>query len=254
MAGINLPGGYTFDPSTGEISGSGIPRSTRSGGGPRPSTRTNTSSRSYYSSSSLSLWDRLNNFVIGIGNWIARNGESAMMRVSVILWGLSWLVFAIGIIAVWIDEGFIWALIAGIIGGGIFYFISGLALAVFYFLDDFILLIVRYIFYNIYTLLVAVALLVGPVVLDAVGNVSWFSDSEPDHVEMYEPERVANIYVCTASSALNVRISPSTSSPVVGTLSPGEQVEVLNFVSGFAKIRYDGQIAYASSDYLKKID
>ena len=252
MAGINFPGGYTFDPATGEISGNGIPRSTSSGGRPRASTRTNTSSRSYYSSSNLSLWDRLNNFVIGIGNWIARSGESAMSYIAFGCLGLAWLGFVIGIIAIWIDEGFIWAVVVAIFGGGIWYILSGLALALFFFIDDFILLIVRYIFYNIYTLLVAIVLLVGPVVLDAVGHISLFSDSDSAQVEMYEPESSPNIYVCTASSALNVRSAPNTSSYVVGTLRPGQEREVLNFVSGFAKIRYGGQIAYASSEYLRK--
>lgn len=252
MAGVNLPGGYSFDPATGEISGNGIPRSTRSGGSTRASTRTNTSSRSYYSSSNLSLWDRLNNFVIGIGNWIARNGESAMSYVAMACLAIAWIGFVIGIIAIWIDEGFIWAAIAAIFGGGICYYLSGIALAVFYFLDDFILLIVRYIFYNIYTLLVALVLLVGPVVLDAVGHISLFSDSDSAQIEMYEPETVANIYVCTASTSLNVRSAPDTYSSVLGTLKSGQEVEVLNFVSGFAKIRYNGQIAYASSDYLRK--
>lgn len=252
MADIRFPGGYTFNPETGELSGNGIPRPTRTGGSTRASTRANTSARSYYSNSNLSLWDRLNNFVIGIGNWIARNGESALSYVAFGCLGLAWIGFVIGIIAIWIDEGFIWAAIAAIFGGGICYILSGLALAVFFFLDDFILLIVRYIFYNIYTLLVAVVLLVGPVVLDAAGRVDWFSDSDSAQVEMYEPETVANIYVCTASSALNVRSAPNASSYVVGTLRPGQEIEVLNFVSGFAKFRYNGQIAYASSDYLRK--
>ena len=249
MAGINLPGGYTFDPATGEISGNGIPRSTRSGGNTRASTRRNGSSRSSYYS--LSLWDRINNFFIGIGNWIATNGELAMTYISFGLLGLFWIGFAISIIAVWVDEGFIWALIAGFVGGGIMYFISGIALAIFYFIDDFILLIVRYIFYNVYTFLIAVAIVLGSVFLDNAGSLfSEFND--PDPIEQTVEVQSSNIYYCTASSVLNVRSAPRKDAYVIGTLRPGQEVNVYNFVDGFAKIDFNGSIAYASSSYLKK--
>jgi len=252
MAGINFPGGYTFDPATGEISGNGIPRSTSSGGGPRASTRTNTSrSSSSYYSSNLSLWDRIDNFFIGIGNWIASNGETALSYIAMGCLGLAWIGFAIGIIAIWIDEGFIWAAVAGVIGGAIMYFISGLALAVFYFIDDFILLIVRYIFYNVWTFLLAMAILFGGVFFDNAGRL--FSDlMEPDPVEQVVQVPESNMYYCTANSSLNVRSAPSKDAYVVGTLSPGQEVHVYNFVDGFAKIHYNGTIAYASSAYLKK--
>lgn len=252
MAGINLPGGYSFDPATGEISGNGIPRSTRSGGNTRASTRTNTSrSTSSYYRANLSLWDRINNFFIGIGNWIATNGETAMTYISFGLLGLFWLGFAISIIVVWVDEGFIWALIAGVIGGGVMYLISGIALAVLFFIDDFILLIVRYIFYNVYTFLIALAVLLGSVFLDNAGSLFSYSD-DPDPVEQVVETPSFNIYYCTASSVLNVRSAPSKDAQVIGTLRSGQEVRVYNFVDGFAKIDYNDRIAYASSSYLKK--
>lgn len=249
MAGINLPGGYSFDPATGEISGNGIPRSTRSGGNTRTSTRRNTSSRpSYYN---LSLWDRINNFFIGIGNWIASNGETAMTYLSFGLLGLYWIGFAFGVIVIWIEEGFIWALVAGVFGGCINYFISGLALAFFYFIDDFILLIVRYIFYNVYTFLIVVFLFFGGVFLE-LGEQLFSHLDEPDPIEQPVEAPVSNIYYCTASSSLNVRSAPRKDSYVIGSLRPGQDVQVYNFVDGFAKIDYNGQIAYVSSSYMKK--
>lgn len=249
MAGVNLPGGYSFDPATGEISGNGIPRSTRSGGSTRASTRRNESSRSSYYS--LSLWDRINNFFIGVGNWIATNGERVMTYISFGLLGLFWIGFAISIISVWVDEGFIWALIAGFIGGGIMYFISGIALAIFYFIDDFILLIVRYIFYNVYTFLITLAILFGSVFLDNAGDL-FSSFSNPERVEQTVEIQTSSTYYCTASSVLNVRSAPQKDAYVIGTLSPGQEVNVYNFVDGFAKIDFNGQTAYASSSYLQK--
>lgn len=251
MAGINLPGGYSFDPATGEISGNGIPRSTRSGGNTRASTRRNSSSRySYYN---LSLWDRINNFFIGIGNWIATNGEAAMTYVSFGILGLFWLTFAIGIITIWIDEGFIWALIAGFLGGGIMYLVSGITLAVLFFIDDFILLIVRYIFYNVYTFLIALAILCGSIFYDNAGDL-FSSFRSTDQVEQTVDTPAENIYYCTASSSLNVRSAPRKDAQVIGTLRYGQEVRVYNFIDGFAKIDYNGKIAYASSSYLKKKD
>ena len=252
MAGVNLPGGYSFDPATGEISGNGIPRSTRSGGSSRASTRTNASrSTGSYYRSNLSLWDRFDNFIIGIGNWIACNGETAMSYLAMGCVGLSWIGFAIGVIAIWIDEGFIWAVIAGIVGGGIMYFISGLALAVFYFIDDFILLIIRYIFYNVWTFLAALAIFFGGIFLENLDNITAYV-SEPAVVEETVEVPSSNMYYCTASSALNVRSAPRKDACVVGSLSQGQEVHVYNFVDGFAKIHYNGTIAYASSAYLKK--
>lgn len=255
MAEVRFPGGYSFNPETGEISGNGIPRSTRSGGSSRPSTRTNSSSRPTYNShrnSSLSLWDRVDNFIIGIGNWIAGNGETAMSYIAMGCLGLAWLGFAIGIILVWVDEGFIWAVVSGIIGGGIMYFISGIALAVFYFIDDFILLIIRYIFYNVWTFLLALAILCGSIFLNNADNlISNLIDSTVVE-EAYDPVIETNLYYCTAYSSLNVRKEPRKNASVVGTLSPGQEVHVYNFVDGFAKISYNGTIAYASSAYLKK--
>lgn len=249
MAEVRFPGGYTFDPETGELSGNGIPRSTRSGGGSRPSTRTYSSS-AYSGHYGLSLWDRINNFFIGIGNWIAVNGERAMSYIALACLGLVWLGFVISMISVWMDEGFLWALIAAILGGGILYMVSGLALAVFYFIDDFVLLILRYIFYNVYTFLAVVVIAAG---VGLARNIDFSTITSGWSQDAVQQQVVASdIYYCTASTYLNVRNSPSTSGVVVGSLKPGQEVEVYSFVNGFAQISYNGRTAYVSSAYLKQ--
>ena len=108
-----------------------------------------------------------------------------------------------------------------------------------------------YIFYNVYTFLIALAVLLGSVFLDNAGSLfSYFDD--PDPVEQVVETPSFNIYYCTASSVLNVRSAPSKDAQVIGTLRAGQEVRVYNFVDGFAKIDYNDRIAYASSSYLKK--
>ena len=57
-------------------------------------------------------------------------------------------------------------------------------------------------------------------------------------------------YVKTSGSALNVRKSASTSSTVLGSLSNGTQVEIVETLSGWYKIKYGSSYGYVSSSYI----
>ncbi len=57
-------------------------------------------------------------------------------------------------------------------------------------------------------------------------------------------------YIVIASS-LNVRNSPSPTGKVIGELKKGEEVVVLSFENGWAKVRYKSVYAWVSSKYLK---
>lgn len=57
-------------------------------------------------------------------------------------------------------------------------------------------------------------------------------------------------YVKTSGTSLNVRRSASTSSSVLGTLSNGTQVEIVETLSGWYKIKYGSSYGYVSSSYI----
>ena len=57
-------------------------------------------------------------------------------------------------------------------------------------------------------------------------------------------------YVKTNGAALNVRRNASTSSSVLGSLSNGAQVEIVETLSGWYKIKYGSNYGYVSSSYI----
>lgn len=78
--------------------------------------------------------------------------------------------------------------------------------------------------------------------------------------------QIAAIYrqlmkLATAKRCLNhvlppilvLRFHPNTTSPVLGTLRKGEEVEVIDKENGFAAIEFNGERGYASLKYLNKI-
>lgn len=60
-------------------------------------------------------------------------------------------------------------------------------------------------------------------------------------------------YKVTSSSRLNVRKFSSTSAEIIGTLNPGQQIEVILINHGWAKIKYQNQIGYVSEKYIALI-
>lgn len=142
---ITLPGGVKFDPESGELIGADFRR---------PSIPSNTS----YNYSSGNWWTRANNFIIGIGNWFAEHNSNITGGLAVILLVLAWIYFGISVIGLWIQDGFFSALIFGIIGGVIFYYISMIAAGILIGIGIIILAIIRYIFYNIYTLILTIGI------------------------------------------------------------------------------------------------
>lgn len=60
--------------------------------------------------------------------------------------------------------------------------------------------------------------------------------------------------VTTASTYLNVRSMPTTSSTIIGKLPLGTQVNYYSLASGWYKIDYNGKVAYISASYGKAIN
>ena len=101
---IKLPGGVLFDPETGEIQGGSFGRP------PTVLRDLNHSSRHNTYRRNNNLWERFNNFISDIGDWLADHSESITNYCSMGLFILSWIGFGISVILLWIDEGFFWHL------------------------------------------------------------------------------------------------------------------------------------------------
>lgn len=105
------------------------------------------------------LWQRLNRFVSNIGEWIGENGNSICTNISVGLYFLCWILYAITVIATWSKDGFLSALICGILGAIIVYYGAGILMLLLHIALRVVVFIVRFILYNIYTLMIGIALL-----------------------------------------------------------------------------------------------
>lgn len=99
------------------------------------------------------FWQRLNRFISNIGEWMADNRDSICTNISIGIYILCWIVFVIGIIGAWINEGFFSALIGGIIGGFIVYYGAAIIMFLHLIVLQIVVRILRLFFYNIYTLL-----------------------------------------------------------------------------------------------------
>lgn len=236
---ITLPGGVKFDPETGELIGANLGR---------PSIPSNSS----YSYSSNNWWSRLNNFVIGIGNWFAEHNSNITGILALILLVLGWLYFVISVIGIWREDGFFSALIFGIIGGVIFYYVSMIAAGILIWVGVIVLGIVRFIFYNIYTLLITIAIIIGIIWYNGTPNSSSYSNnSTPSYILEPKTER----FICTARTSLKIHREPYLQSPVVGKIPNGQYVSVYpnNTYDDFVKVQYGNIEGWASIKYLSKL-
>lgn len=239
---MGLPAG--FDPVKGTWSGVSAPKiqsnyNTISSG-------SYSGSYSTYSSRNYNLWDRFNDVIKSIGNWI----DDIIEPVSGWITILGIIIGAIGLICWIFDDSNIFYIILRFIGacfiGGIMFYV----VAINAFIISLILKVVRFIFWNGWTLLIALTLAIGGWAYTAYSSPSY--DYTPvAETEVYTP--TYDKYRCTAA-VLNVRIHPNKTSRVLGTLRNGQVVEVIDKENGFAAIEYNGQRGYASLKYLNKIN
>lgn len=62
----------------------------------------------------------------------------------------------------------------------------------------------------------------------------------------------AEIYEVTARTSVNVRSAATTKSKVIGRLTSGQEVDVVSIHGKWAKVRYNGNPAFVSLQFLKK--
>ena len=194
-----------------------------------------------------SLWSLFNNGVAYIGNWIAHKSDniigwcSMALIIAMVLGGIAI------VISTWISDGFWIALIATIgvcvVGAFVWYIAVGL-IAI---LVNILVYGLRLLFWNGWTLLVSLALVVGIWLYNSESNAGM--DSFPEEVSIV----VDDYFRCTAK-VLNVRATPSKNGKILGVLKKGDEVAVNSIENGFAEIEYNGTKAYVSELYLERLD
>ena len=109
----------------------------------------------------------------------------------------------------------------------------------------------RYIFYNIYTLLITVVIVLGIVFTPQIENmIDGFSDNSVKIENTTPAIETTTTYYCKAKSNLNIRKQPSSNATVLGVLKPGQSVEVYRIEGDWATIKYKDSKAYVSSRFI----
>lgn len=227
-----LPSG--FDPATGRL------RNT--------SQNINTRIRYTSRSSRWTWWDDFNNSVEYIGYWFANWIDNACNIIMWVIIGSIWLGVIIAVIAMFVEGKIVEGIISAIVGGAIAYYGAFIIGWIGWLFAAIILYGLRFLFWNAWSLVIALTLAAVLV----VASSGFFRQAASDEERTEQSVPLATIYQCTASS-LNVRSAPSIHSSIKGTLKRGDQVEVYDTIDGFAHIKYKGMDCYVSMEYLQKI-
>lgn len=233
-----------FDPATGRFTGVYSPRvqsshnnygnafslDTDGEGFTRPARREN-------------LWARINYAIKVAGNWIDDIIDPVSSWVSLICMIIGGIALLIWVFS---DSNIIY-IILRFFGACIIGYIGLIGIGIMSWLLQLVLKIVRFIFWNAYTLIIAIVLL-GAVWIAGMVSPDWHSSSA--NTEVVVP--VTETYECTAY-VLNIRTAPNTVSNVLGTFKQGDKIEVIEIKDGFGRINYNGNTGYVSLKYLKKL-
>ena len=235
----------SFDPETGTLGRVG---NTVRNFAPRTAPRASTYSAPSSSSSGFrNFWDKVNYGVASIGDWLQDSGAYWIALVVAGLPALGGIIsLLIWVVNVFMDEGAFWGILSifgALIAAGIGYYVIVIIFAIAYFLT----ILLGYVFYNAYTLLIAIVLsamfIVTPVLVNSSRNSRDSKASTESVTTSY------TVQYCTAN-VLNVRSGPSKSNRVIGTLRKGDSVKVYSTQNGFSKISWNGSYGYVSSTYL----
>ena len=193
----------------------------------------------------------LNNFVSKIGDWFEDHvdsfaDEGTWMIIFAVIGGL-------GVIGAAISTGsWFWGIAVCVIGYVIGIYVVGIGGVVFSWIAGIFAQIARYIFYNLYTLLATIAVVVGVSSYPAI--VEFFDGSKgftPKSVNTTTQQTTT--YICTSHDVLNIRKEPNAKAEVLGTIIPNQAIEVYTISNGWAKVNFSGEIAYASAKYLEPL-
>lgn len=192
------------------------------------------------------VWYGFSNFIIGIGNWFARNLENISTGATAIVGIGGIIALLIWVITIFANEGIFFGILA-IIGAIIIGYIGTIGLGIGIFLLSLALQIIRFIFWNGWTFLLAIAVTLTIVINN---NNTPTTPTEISPVETVTSSDMGT-YRCTAS-VLNVRQTPSKTGKVIGTLTRNQRATVIRTEGNFAVIEFNGQKGYVSLDYMRK--
>ena len=203
-------------------------------------------------SSGGGVWSKMNSVVTNIGEWfedhIDNIGDPTVWTVIFgIIGGLGLLIGAISTGSVF------WGIVVGAIGIGIGIYVVAFGGIIMGFFAGLFARIVRYIFYNIYTLLAMIIIILGvifsPQIVEIVDRISGGKSYNPTHVTT---TNATTTYYCTAKDKLNIRQEPYNNATVLGVLSPGQSVQVYTIDDGWATIKFNGSKAYVSAKFISR--
>jgi uncharacterized protein YgiM (DUF1202 family) len=194
---------------------------------------------------SNNIWERISNSISGIGDWFDYNATTFSNDISFIFHITAWISLGIGVIGQWITSGFWTALITAAIGGIIVHYAAEIAKVILMYILWGCFKVMRYIFYNIYTLLIAVAIVITVIFSNQIDI--------PQNRTTTTSNPVSNLpnYYCDVNTTLNVREHPRSNAQVIGQLKRYDEIYVHSISNGFAKIDFKGRNAYVSAEYLK---
>ncbi len=233
---IRLPSGLEIDMEQGEIR-------TPMGSGPVPinrNTRVHAAPRS--------AWERFDDFIEGIGNWIASHSERITSTIAIILVIIGAISFIISLFSL----GLFWGIVVGILLSGVAYYALMVIVGIFTWISNIFLGLIRYIFYSGTTFLIALAIAAAVIGINVYASLSN-DDTASAKTEYISSAPITTKYICTARTYLNVRSEPDISSRVIGSIRSNEVVEVYNIVNGFAKVKSSSGFGYASLKYLRQL-
>lgn len=212
-------------------------------------------SPSYYTRTSVSynpsVWERINDFFAGIGDWLQDCYESVeeffLEKVVPVLIVIAVVGVVIGAVVTWVTDGF-WSFVLYVVVAmllwGIVAYASFYALVICVFILRIFLLLLRYVFTNAISFFITVLVVAGIVI-----GASFYTPSSSSNSKAVTSAPSYTTYYCKASS-LNIRSYASTNAPVIGKLRRGDSIKVYSINNGFAKIEYRGRTGYVSERYI----
>ena len=210
---------------------------------------TYTPKRSSYSSEGS--WKKISAFVSSIGDWFDDKADDwsdsdDWEKIVHIVGGIILVIAAFGCGSILGGAAIL------IIGGIIGYIGSSILAFVFSMATGLIMRALSYVFYNIWTLILTLVIICGITIAPHLGELDLDSVKSKVKTEQVANNTKTSWYYCTSSDVLNVRKRPYSDSEVIGVLQPKQAVEVYGRDNGFAKIKFEGGIGYASLKYLSK--